>query len=82
MQVFKACKLLKVGNMYLNRLQTRKAEALLNKSLSEFPNIDKTGSILGMIKLYNWKRGATVRSGSYIYNIGVENIQKLKDNLN
>lgn len=42
-------------------------------------NIDVSGSVRGMQKLYGWERGGQVRIGSYIYNIGPAAVQKLRD---
>jgi len=38
--------------------------------LEECPNIDKGGSVRGMVQLYGWKPNEQVRIGGYIYNIG------------
>jgi hypothetical protein len=41
-------------------------------------NIDVTGSVLGMQKLYGWTKGGQVRLGGYIYNIGPHAVQLLR----
>ena len=40
-------------------------------------NIDRTGSVRGMQKLYGWPRNGQVRLGGYIYNIGPEKVALL-----
>lgn len=37
-----------------------------------FPNFDKSGSIMGMKKLYYGKGALLVRCGGYIYNVSAE----------
>lgn len=37
-----------------------------------FPNFDKSGSIMGMKKLYYGKGTLLVRCGGYIYNVSAE----------
>lgn len=37
-----------------------------------FPNFDKSGSIIGMKKLYYGKGAFLVRCGGYIYNVSAE----------
>lgn len=37
--------------------------------LADFPNFSRTGSILGMKKMYYGKNALLVRCGSYIYNV-------------
>lgn len=67
--------------MYLNKRNRKIVEQILNKSLSNFPNIFANGSISGMIKLYGWERGGTVQNGGYIYHIGADNVNKIKQSL-
>lgn len=38
-------------------------------NLHRFPNFHKTGSIIGMKRLYYGKDALLVRCGSYIYNV-------------
>jgi hypothetical protein len=38
-------------------------------NLSDFPNFSKTGSIMGMKKMYYGKDALLVRCGAYIYNV-------------
>lgn len=42
-----------------------------------YGSISRTGSVRGMQKLYGWKPKGQVRIGSYIYNVGPENVHKL-----
>lgn len=44
-----------------------------------FPHIHVTGSVKGMQKNYDWARGGQVRVGSWVYNTGTDNVQKLRD---
>ena len=44
-------------------------------------NIDKSGSVVGMRKLFGWPERGQVRMGGYIYNIGPAAVSKL-DNAN
>ena len=62
---------------YVKAAEFRKARRIPH--YSSFPNIHVTGSVKGMQKIYRWPRGGQVRVGSYIYNIGTENVQKLRD---
>lgn len=41
-------------------------------------NIDASGSVRGMQKLYGWPRGGQVRCGGTIYNIGPEAVDRLR----
>lgn len=38
-------------------------------NISRFPNFDRTGSIIGMKRLYYGKNALLVRCGKYIYNV-------------
>lgn len=40
--------------------------------ISRFPNFHRTGSIIGMKKLYYGKDALLVRCGSWIYNVSSE----------
>ena len=42
------------------------------EDLGRFPNFSRTGSILGMKKLYYGKDALLVQSGPYIYNVTLE----------
>lgn len=42
-------------------------------------NISVTGSVTGMQKLYGWPRGGQVRIGSWIYNIGPAEVERLRN---
>lgn len=44
----------------------------LKHDLSIFPNFHKSGSIIGMKKLYYGKDALLIRSGSYIYKVTEE----------
>jgi hypothetical protein len=41
-------------------------------------NIHYTGSVRGMQKLYGWPKGGQVRVGSWIYNLGPAEVQRLE----
>jgi hypothetical protein len=41
-------------------------------------SIDKSGSVVGMRRLYGWSKGGQVRIGSYIYNIGVLEVERAR----
>lgn len=41
-------------------------------------NISRTGSVLGMQKLYGWPVGGQIRIGGFIYNVGVSEVQRLR----
>jgi hypothetical protein len=43
-----------------------------------YGNIDVSGSVKGMQKLYGWPKRGQVRVGGYIYNIGPLNVAKLE----
>jgi hypothetical protein len=51
------------------RTKTLSVEDGKRLNISEFPNFDKSGSILGMKKMYYGKDALLVRCGSYIYNV-------------
>jgi hypothetical protein len=42
-------------------------------------SIHASGSVRGMQKIYGWPRGAQVRIGRYIYNVGTVALQRLRD---
>ena len=48
-----------------------KAEGI-RVNISRFPNFDRTGSIIGMKRLYYGKNALLVRCGKYIYNVTAE----------
>ena len=41
-------------------------------------NISVTGSVLGMQRKFGWPKGGQVRVGSYIYNVGVQEVERLR----
>ena len=41
-------------------------------NISQFPNFHKSGSIIGMKKLYYGKNAMLIRCGNYIYNVDEE----------
>lgn len=41
-------------------------------------SIHSTGSVTGMQKRFGWKKGAQVRVGSYVYNVGVAEVERLR----
>jgi hypothetical protein len=43
------------------------AVRLLPKGWEDHPNIHRTGSVIGMCKLYGWLPGHAFRIGKYIY---------------
>lgn len=49
------------------------------RGLTDFPNIHSTGSVRGMQQIYRWPRGGQVLIAGFIYNVGTENVQKLRD---
>ena len=42
-------------------------------------SIDKTGSVRGMQRRFNWPKGGQIRVGGYIYNVGPEIVARLRD---
>ena len=50
-------------------MKTRTYNGNNPKELSEFPNFHKSGSIIGMKKIYYGKDALLVRNGNYIYNV-------------
>lgn len=54
------------------RVKTLSVTHPLAKTLDNFPNFDKSGSISGMKKLYYGKDALLVRCGNYIYNVTSE----------
>lgn len=60
----------------------RKRDEFSARSVANFDscgNIAKSGSVVGMRKLYGWPEGGQVRLGGYIYNVGTVAVQKLRD---
>lgn len=51
----------------------------LERRMGSVGSIDRTGSVRGMQSRFGWPRGGQVRVGSYIYNVGPEYVQKLRD---
>ncbi len=51
------------------------ADAKLDLSVG---SIHKSGSVTGMQQNYGWQRGGQVRVGSYIYNVGVQEVERLR----
>lgn len=49
-----------------------------NINLEHVGSIDKSGSVIGMRKLYGWSKGGQVRIGSYIYNIGTLEVERAR----
>jgi hypothetical protein len=54
--------------MRVRYLTTQRAKEL-GVNLDNFPNFHRTGSIIGMKKLYYGKNALLVRHGNYIYNV-------------
>lgn len=48
-------------------------------NLDSCGSIHCTGSVRGMQSRYNWPVGGQVRVGSYVYNVGVAEVQRLRD---
>ena len=53
-------------------MKTRQYKGNNPEKLSEFPNFHKSGSIIGMKKLYYGKNALLVANGDYIYNVTSE----------
>lgn len=54
-----------------------KADAERHRVNLDVSNISVTGSVTGMQKQFGWPKGGQVRVGSYIYNLGVDEVQRL-----
>lgn len=48
-------------------------------ALDTFGSIHVSGSVTGMQRYYNWKRGGQVRVGQFIYNVGVDIVTRLDE---
>lgn len=48
-------------------------------NLEAVGSIHRTGSVRGMQERYGWAKGGQVRVGSYIYNIGVSEVDRLRN---
>jgi hypothetical protein len=46
--------------------------------LDRVGSISVTGSVLGMRRLYGWKKGGQVRVGAYIYNVGPAEVTRFR----
>ncbi len=44
----------------------------------DVPNIHKSGSVLGMQRLFGWPKGGQIQVGGYIYNVGVRVVDRLR----
>lgn len=62
---------------YVPLEKEKQARRLVN--FDSVGNIDKSGSVRGMQKLFGWKKGGQVRLGGYIYNVGVSEVEKLRN---
>lgn len=76
---FESCLLLPITAILLNHstihfMRPPKVKYLKSgtKDLSNFPNFHKSGSIMGMRKLYYGNNALLVKSGNYIYNVSSE----------
>lgn len=56
----------------------RQEDAKKVQGLDSCGNISVTGSVVGMRNLYGWPKGGQIRVGSYIYNVGPAEVQRLK----
>lgn len=56
----------------------RQQDAEKIERLNECGNISVTGSVRGMQDKYGWPKGGQVRVGSYIYNVGVAEVERLR----
>jgi len=50
-------------------MRTRKLSTRFHAMVENKPNFHKSGSIIGMKKLYYGKKALLVRCGDYIYNV-------------
>ena len=64
---------------YVRKADFAAANRIAN--LTGVGNIDVSGSVRGMQKLYGWPKGGQVRVGGYIYNAGPAAVEAL-DNAN
>lgn len=55
--------------MRVKRMTVKQGKAV---NISRFPNFDRTGSVVGMKKLYYGRDALLVRCGSYVYNVTTE----------
>jgi hypothetical protein len=64
----------------INMRYVKKSEVpgWLESVMDSCGSIDKTGSVRGMQNRFGWKRGAQVRVGGYIYNVGVPVVERLR----
>lgn len=61
------------------RYITEEAAKRNRVNLDNCGSIHSTGSVTGMQKRYGWKKGGQVRVGSYIYNIGCSEVERLRN---
>jgi hypothetical protein len=54
------------------------ADAVKHRVNLDCANIHKSGSVVGMRERYGWPKGGQIRVGSYIYNIGVREVERLQ----
>lgn len=62
--------------IYVPKEKETQARRLVN--FDAVGNISRTGSVIGMRKLYGWPIGGQVRLGSWIYNVGSVALAQLK----
>lgn len=48
-------------------------------NLDAVRSIHRTGSVRGMQDRYGWPKGGQVRVGSYIYNVGTAEVERLRN---
>lgn len=51
----------------------------LTARMQQVGNIHVSGSVLGMQQQFGWAKGGQVRVGSYIYNVGVAEVERLRN---
>jgi len=49
------------------------------RNIDSAGSIHRTGSVTGMQRKYGWPKGGQIRLGSYIYNVGVREVERLRD---
>ena len=60
---------------YVRKTEEGRARRMVD--FDSVSNIDSSGSVRGMQKLYGWPKGGQVRIGGYIYNIGTAAVERL-----
>lgn len=64
---------------YIRIADQKQAETLMGHDFSGYGSIARDGSVTTMHKEFGWQPKGQVRIGPYIYNVGTDNVNRLRD---